>query len=77
MFLKFINIPVFLLSLAVGTLFVYLSTPLPKVVYVYPTPDNTGKVEYVDKAHNCFHFNALETQCSSNKDDIKEIPIQG
>ena len=31
MFLKFINMPVFLLSLAVGTLFVYLSTPLPKV----------------------------------------------
>ena len=77
MFLKYINIPLFLLSLAVGTLFVYLSSPTPKVVYVYPTPDNVDKVEYVDKVKNCFHFDAIETQCPSKKENIKEIPIQG
>ena len=77
MFLKFINFPIFLLSLAVGTLFVYLSAPSQRVVYVYPTPDNVGKVEYVDKVKNCYHFNAVEMDCPSKQDDIKEIPIQG
>lgn len=76
MFLKFINIPIFLISLAIGILFVYLSAPAPRVIYVYPTPDNVDKVEYVDKVNNCFHFNAIETKCPLNEDNIKEIPIQ-
>ena len=76
MFFKFINIRVFLISLVIGTLFVYLSTPLPNIVYVYPTPDNLNKVEYVDKADNCFQFKGVTTDCALNKDNIKEIPIQ-
>jgi hypothetical protein len=76
MIFRFINLRVFLLSLVVGTLFVYLSTPAPNIVYVYPTPDNVNKVEYVDKADNCFKFKAIETDCALHKDKIKEIPIQ-
>ncbi len=70
---KVVNIYVFLISLAIGTLFVYLSVPTPTIIYVYPTPDNIEKVEYVDKAQNCFQFKASEVKCSS---DSKEIPIQ-
>lgn len=76
MIFRFINLRVFLLSLVVGTFFVYLSTPTPNIVYVYPTPDNVNKVEYVDKADNCFKFKAIETDCALHKDNIKEIPIQ-
>jgi len=76
MFLKDINVKVFLISLAVGLLFVYLSTPTPTIIYVYPTPENAGKVEYKDKANNCFVFDAQEITCPSDKSKIKSIPAQ-
>lgn len=76
MFLKYINIKVFLISLAAGLLFVYLSSPDPTVIYVYPTPDNVNKIKYKDKADNCFKFIANEVNCPNNKNDIKTIPLQ-
>ena len=76
MFLKFINIKIFLISLAVGLLFVYLSIPEPTFIYVYPTPDNVDKIKYKDKADNCFKFDANEVACPKNKKDIKTIPLQ-
>ncbi len=76
MFFKFLSFKVFFLSLAVGLLFAYLSSPEPTVIYVYPTPDNVGKVEYKDKADNCFQFEAIETKCPSDKSKIKTIPVQ-
>ena len=76
MFLKYINIRVFLISLAVGLLFVYLSNPDPTIIYVYPTPDNVNKINYKDKAGNCFKFSANEVTCPKNKSDIKTIPLQ-
>ena len=44
MFFKFLSFKVFFISLAVGLLFAYLSSPEPTVIYVYPTPDNIGHV---------------------------------
>jgi len=67
---------VFLISLALGLLFVYLSSPTPTVIYVYPTPDNIERIEYKDKAANCFKFKAEEVKCPSNTNLIKKIPIQ-
>lgn len=69
-----INMPVFIASLCIGLLFVYLSNPPPTVIYVYPTPDNIDKVEYKDKASNCFKFNSQEVSCLG--ENIKSIPIQ-
>jgi hypothetical protein len=60
-------------SLAVGLLFVYLSTPPPTVIYVYPTPDNLNDVEYQDKADSCFQFVGNEVKCN---DKTKIIPVQ-
>jgi hypothetical protein len=76
MFFKFINIRVFFISLAVGILFVYLSTPDPTIIYVYPTPDNVDKIKYKDKASNCFKFEANNVPCPKNNKDIKTIPLQ-
>ena len=76
MFLKFISLKIFLVSLAIGLLFVYLSNPEPTIIYVYPTPDNANKITYKDKASNCFKFIAKETPCPQNKKDIKTIPLQ-
>jgi len=76
MFFKFISLRIFLISLAIGLLFVYLSNPEPTVIYVYPTPDNVDKITYKDKASNCFKFNAKEVTCPQNKSTIKTIPLQ-
>lgn len=76
MIFQFISLKTFLISMAVGLLFVYLSNPEPTIIYVYPTPDNAGQIEYRDKADNCFKFEAKEVQCPSDKKLIKTIPIQ-
>ena len=76
MFLKYISFKVFLVSLSIGLLFAYLSTPPPTIIYVYPTPDNVNQMEYVDKADNCFKFEANEVKCPSDRSLIKKIPIQ-
>lgn len=76
MFFKYISFKVFLVSLSLGLLFAYLSTPEPTIIHVYPTPDNVSKLEYIDKANNCFKFDATEVKCPSDKSLIKQIPIQ-
>jgi hypothetical protein len=76
MIFQFISLKIFLISMAVGLLFVYLSNPEPTIIYVYPTPDNAGQIEYRDKADNCFKFESKEIQCPSDKKLIKTIPIQ-
>ncbi len=73
---KYINFPVFLVSLAIGILFVYLFQPELNVIYVYPTPDNQNKILYKDKTDNCFKFNAEEVECPDDTTKIKNIPIQ-
>ena len=76
MFFKYISFKVFLVSLSIGLLFTYLSTPTPTIIHVYPTPDNASYIEYIDKANNCFKFDANEVKCPSDKSLIKSIPIQ-
>lgn len=73
MFSKYFSFPYFIVSLAIGLLFVYLSVPSPTIIYVYPTPDNVNEIEYKDKSGSCFKFDAQEVSCPSNP---KTIPIQ-
>ena len=76
MFFKYISVKVFLISLSIGLLFAYLSAPTPTIIHVYPTPDNAAELEYVDKANNCFKFDATEVKCPKDRSTIKNIPIQ-
>lgn len=76
MFFKYISFRVFFVSLSIGLLFAYLSAPTPTIIHVYPTPDNVDKVEYVDKANNCFTFTSSEVKCPTDRSSIKNIPIQ-
>jgi len=52
--MKFISVPVFILSLAIGIFVVYISQPPTQVIYVYPNPENEDRVLFKDKADNCF-----------------------
>ena len=47
--MKFLNIPLFLISLAIGLFVVYISMPPTQVIYVYPNPDNEQKISFKDK----------------------------
>ncbi len=73
---RYIDFRIFLISLALGLLLVYLFQPSPTIIYVYPTPDNANNIEYKDKANNCFKFNPLEVECPSDHNKIHPIPIQ-
>ena len=73
--LKYISIPIVLLSLSVGLLYVYLVKPEQTQIYVYPTPDNVNLIQYKDKVDNCYEFDNTEVNCP-NSGDIEQIPVQ-
>jgi hypothetical protein len=74
--MKYISVPIFMASLIIGLLFVYLIGTEMKPLYVYPTPINAGSIQYRDKSDNCFVYSAHELACPGNPKDISSIPIQ-
>ena len=76
MYMKFLNIPLFLFSLALGLFVVYITMPPTQVIYVYPNPDNENKISYKDKADNCFHFTSKEVECPNDVSKIRSYDIQ-
>lgn len=73
--LKIINIKIFLLAFLVGLVYMYFYNDKTDI-FVYPTPHNSNKIEYHDRANNCFGYKLQEVKCPSKKKDIKNIPIQ-
>ena len=76
MYMKFINIPLFITSLAIGLFVVYISMPSTQIIYVYPNPDNENKISYKDKADNCFHFKSKLVNCPADVSKIRSYSIQ-
>jgi hypothetical protein len=74
--LKFINIPVFLVSFAIGVFAVYVTAPDKKKIIVYPSPDNYQHIQYKDKAGNCFQFKQDRVTCSKKSTELFFAPIQ-
>ena len=73
---KYIHVPVFIASFAIGIFFVYVLGPDVKTVYMYPTPSNYLNTQYKDKTSQCFEFKPVETDCPVNPFDIKTVPVQ-
>ena len=73
---KFIDIKVFIVSLAVGLFFAYINSPKMEIIYVYPNPDNTNKILYKDNSELCHQFVSKKMQCPSDKSLIRKYPVQ-
>jgi hypothetical protein len=73
---KYINIPLFLISLAFGIFAVYITMPDMRKIYVYPTPDNIDILQYRDKTDSCFHYKQKEVSCPKDESKISKIPVQ-
>ena len=76
MLTNYINIPLFLISFAVGVFFVYILGPETKTVYIYPSPSNYKEILYKDNTDQCFNFKPTVTQCPINPFAVKTVPIQ-
>jgi len=73
---KFINIPVFIISFAIGVFAVYITMPDTRKIYVYPTHENVGLLQYKDKTGTCFSIIEEEVKCPENSNKISKIPVQ-
>ena len=74
--LKYINIPVFILSLAIGLFFVYIYQDDRRTIYVYPKPDNVDTIQYKDAAGTCFRVKQEKMSCPKDESTISKIPAQ-
>lgn len=75
MILNYISLPVFLISFAIGLLFIYIMGPEIKTIYIYPSPENVDKILFKDKAENCFYFEEENVECPKDEKLISKIPI--
>jgi hypothetical protein len=75
-FFKYINFPVFVISLIVGLYAVYITLPDTRKIFVYPTPENISLLQYRDKTNTCFSVTQKEVTCPKNESEISKIPAQ-
>ncbi len=74
--MKYLNVPLFLISLVIGFISVWLTNPDKRIIYVYPTPDNVDILQYKDRTNGCFQFTQKEVQCPSDEKLITKITPQ-
>lgn len=70
-----IDYKVFLVSFAVGILFVYVLLPQQKVIMIYPNPENAKKMTVKDYNDACFSYTPKEVACPKDDRQIKKYPI--
>ena len=73
---KNINIPVFIMSLAAGLFFVYVTIPKMTTIVVYPNPHLKEKLQYRDATDTCFKFDEVQVKCPHDESKIQKIPVQ-
>ena len=73
---KYIDIRIFLISLSIGLLYIYVAEEYKKVIIYYPTPDNISECQYKDKSNNCFTYELKEVNCPLDDNLLHNIKIQ-
>lgn len=76
MFFKYVDFRIFLISFAVGALYIYMTEEYKQVIIIHPTPDNYDQYQFKDKTGNCFSYEMKEIKCPSDKNLIQNIQIQ-
>jgi|TARA_B110000093_G_scaffold174657_1_gene208158 hypothetical protein len=76
MIFKHLNIKLFIISLTIGLLYIYLSEDYKKVIYIHPNPNNIDKYQYQDKSDECFGYTLEKVKCPKKKEEYNNISIQ-
>lgn len=74
---KYIDVKIFLASLAFGLFAVYITVPADKKIFVYPNPENIDVLQYKDKSETCFSLKQKEVMCPKDESKIEKIKMQG
>jgi len=74
--MKYIEPLYFFIALFIGMFLTYISTPLPKIIIKYPTPDIADQLVFRDPAENCYKYNTTEINCPSDSSKIMTFPTQ-
>jgi len=57
----------FWVALLIGLIYIYLTVPLPKIIYKFPTPTNAGKITYTDNVTGkCYKVDASRVECKGD-----------
>ncbi len=73
---KLIHLPTLIIFLALGLFVNYVVAPPLDIIYVYPTPDNIGSIQFKDKSDTCYGFRSKEVACPKNQTKIRHYPVQ-
>lgn len=71
-----INWYAFAIAFAIGMIYIYLREPDLTVFTKFPSPNNAGRVVYVDHVNNCYTYIARETPCPADENLIEAYPVQ-
>lgn len=74
--LDYIDPLYFLVALAVGLLYTYMTVPEPQIVIKYPTPFNAGQITYVDQNDVCYKYQIQKERCPADPSKIKHYQLQ-
>ncbi len=72
---KYIEPFPFFMALFVGLMMCYVMTPAPQIVFRHPTPENVDDIIYQDGSDNCYKYEVDEVKCPSNREGIKQHPV--
>ena len=74
---KFINVPVFIISLLIGLSVVsFAMNGEIRTIQVFPTPDNANLIQYKDNANICFEYKQQEVTCPADEKQISNYVPQ-
>ena len=63
---KYIDLRIFIITLAIGFFYIYISDDYKYTIIIYPTPDNINEYQFKDKSDNCFSYDMNEVKCPSD-----------
>jgi len=74
---KFISLPIFIISLAIGLFVVYfVMKNEERKVFIYPNPENKHVIQYKDNTGMCYEFKETEVDCPVDESKITQYKPQ-